>query len=559
VAESTLLPALDALRTAAGRGVTFLDARGRPRRVAYPDLWSTALRFAGGLRGRGIAPGEPVGLVLADPEETIVAVLGAMAAGCPPVPIYPPADLGGVPATIEYLRHVASCSRASRFVSMRLLTPFLAAAGWEAYRFVSMLDGPPAQPERPSPGDIALLQFTSGSTAAPKGVIVTHGGLFANIAAIRAASRMDGDSVVVTWLPVYHDMGLIGTVLNAVAHANELVVMAPLQFVRSPRLWLEAMSSARGTHTAAPNFAYGLCVRRVPDVAGLDLSSMRTFICGAEPIVPETLERFAEHFAPARLDARALTPAYGLAEATLAVTFTPHLRGLRCDEGVEPRVPSCGPPLVGVELRIADAAGAALPERAVGEVQVRGPTVTPGYVHDAAATRAALTAEGWLRTGDLGYLHGGELFLCGRSKDVVIVRGRNYYAHDLEACAGEVAGVRRGGVVAFAAVGADRERIVLVAESRTPEHADRIARDVRAALHGALRLVPDDVRVVPPGTIPKTSSGKLKRAATRERYQRGTLTSRGALGAWGAWLRAGLDQIGQIGRIRPGTPPPGSS
>jgi len=464
--------------------------------------------------------------------------------------------VNALPNTLDYLGDVARVSGARHVVATAALLPFLATSQLRTHRFASLVDGPVVQPVMPEPGDTALLQFTSGSTAAPKGVIVTHGGLASNIAMIRSASRMGSDSVVVTWLPVYHDMGLVGTVLNAMSHANELVVMAPIAFVRSPRLWLETISQARGTHTAAPNFAYGLCTRRVPETTGLDLSSVRTFICGAEPIVPETLERFTAHFAPAGLDPRAITPAYGLAEATLAVTFTPHLRGLRCDEDVEPRVVSCGVPLDGIDLRIADAAGERLGERSVGEVQLRGPTVTPGYVRNPEATRAARTPDGWLRTGDLGYVSGGELYLCGRNKDVLIVHGRNFYAHDLEACVGEVPGVRRGNVVAVSSVGPDRECVVIVAESRTPEEGPRITRDVRSALHQAFRLVPDDVRVVPPGTIPKTSSGKLKRAATRELYEGGTLAARrGALETWGAVVRAGLD----MARLRPRTPPPRSS
>jgi acyl-CoA synthetase (AMP-forming)/AMP-acid ligase II len=555
--SATLIPAFAALDRAAERAVTFLDSRGAPRSITHAEVWELARRFAGGLREAGLGPGDPVLLVLGDPQEAIVATLGSMAAGCPPVPVYPPAHLGGVPAALDHIRHVARRARARHAVAMPILLPFLAPARLAAHRFARLIDAAPADPERPAPADTAFLQFTSGSTAAPKGVVVTHGGLAANIAMIRRASHMDDDSVVTTWLPVYHDMGLIGTVLNALASANDLVVMPPLSFVRSPRLWLEAITRARGTHTAAPNFAYGLCARRVPDVSGLDLSSMRTFICGAEPIVPETLERFADAFAPAGLDRAALAPAYGLAEATLAVTFTPHLRGLRCDESAERRVPSCGAPLEGLEVRIAGGAIESPPARGVGEVEVRGPTVTPGYIHDADATRDAIGPDGWLRTGDVGYLHDGELHLCGRIKDVLIVHGRNVYAHDVEATAAEVPGVRRGGVAAFCTAGADRERVVVVAESRTPEDETRIARDVRSALHRTLRLVPDEIRIVAPGTIPKTSSGKLKRAATRDLYERRALgVTRGPLGTWGAVLRAGLDQLT---RRRDHTPPPGAA
>ena len=295
---------------------------------------------------------------------------------------------------------------------------------------------------------------------------------------IRTASRMDEQSAVVTWLPVYHDMGLIGTVLNAITLQIELAVMSPRTFLRDPRLWLTAIGTHRGTHTAAPNFAYGLCRKRIADPSGLDLSSMRVFICGAEPIVPETLETFAAHFAPTGLDPAALVPAYGLAEATLAVSFTPYGTGLHTEEvdatalqaehaareGLPGlgrlRIPSSGVAMPGLEVAVRDPdSGESLADRRVGEVVVRGPSVTPGYIHDAEATRASRTADGWLRTGDLGYLSAGHLFLCGRIKDVIIVRGRNMHAHDIEALASKMPDVRTGNVVAFGAPGpAERRR-----------------------------------------------------------------------------------------------------
>ena len=361
---------------------------------------------------------------------------------------------------------------------------------------------------------------------------------------IRTASRMDEQSVVVTWLPVYHDMGLIGTVLNAITLQIELAVMSPRTFLRDPRLWLAAIGTHRGTHTAAPNFAYGLCKKRIADPSGLDLSSMRVFICGAEPIVPETLETFAAHFAPTGLEPTALVPAYGLAEATLAVSFTPYATGLHTDEvdaaalqaervAREPlpglarlRVPSSGVAMPGLEVGVRDPdSGETLADRQVGEVVVRGPSVTPGYIHDAEATRASRTADGWLRTGDLGYLSAGRLFLCGRIKDVIIVRGRNVHAHDIEALASKMPEVRTGNVVAFGAPGSDgaEARVVVVAEARQPDDSGEIARAVRGHVHEALGVVVDEVVVVPPGTLPKTSSGKLRRVETRARWTAGTL------------------------------------
>jgi fatty-acyl-CoA synthase len=383
---------------------------------------------------------------------------------------------------------------------------------------------------------------------------------------IRTASQMDDRSCVVTWLPVYHDMGLIGTCLNAITMSIPLVVLSPRTFLRTPELWLQAISQHRGTHTAAPNFAYGLCVKRVgrDRVVDLDLSSMVTFICGAEPVIARTMERFVEHFAPARLDPGAMAPAYGLAEATLAVTFTPHLRGLSCDtvdaqrlsrdrvadvpssEGSDMRVPSCGRAMPGLSVRVGDSMGRPLPERHVGEVQVLGPSVTPGYINDPEATRQARTPDGWLRTGDLGYMADGELHPCGRQKDVIIIHGRNYHAHDLEAIASELPDVRTGNVVAFGVPGrGDSEELVLVAESRSTTDLERIAREIRGRIAEALMVTPQDVRVVPPGTLPKTSSGKLKRAETKALYIDGRLGQNrpGYLAAWQAAFRSGFARL----------------
>jgi fatty-acyl-CoA synthase len=563
---------LGEVRKIQSRGVTFLDGKGRKKTLSYAELWDASTRFAGGLRERGMEPGESLLLALPEPEEALIAILGSMIAGCPPAPIYPPMGFLGVPAFLRYLEHVGRRADARHVVAGSQITPLLGAVPRDVPRvrgvdkFSALLGGKAlSEPAPLTPESTAFLQFTSGSTASPKGVQVTHGNLTANLAMIRLASRMDDRSCVVTWLPVYHDMGLIGTCLNAITMGIPLVVISPRTFLRDPWLWLSAISEHRGTHTAAPNFAYGLCVKRIPTerTRELDLSSMLTFICGAEPVLPKTMERFVEHYAPARLAPGAMAPAYGLAEATLAVTFTPHLRGLACDVvdaaglsrdrvasavdgGGEMRVPSCGVPMPGVEVRVGDPEGNPLPERHVGEVQIRGPSVTPGYIHDPEATRASRTPDGWLRTGDLGYLAGGELFPCGRQKDVIIIHGRNYHAHDLEAIASELAEVRTGNVVAFGVPGrGESEELVLVAESRAADDSERIAREIRGRISEALMVTPRDVQVVPPGTLPKTSSGKLKRAETKTLYIEGRLGSDkpGYFAAWGAALRSGLARI----------------
>lgn len=568
----TLTEDLLAVRRIEHRGVTFLDPKGRPKYLSYGDLWDAAARFAGGLRERGLVPGDSLVVAFPEPEEALVGILGSILAGCPPAPIYPPMGFLGVPAFLRYLEHIARRARARWIVAGSQITPLLGAVPRDVPtiegvdKFAAVMSGSPIErAAEATPDTVAFLQFTSGSTASPKGVQVTHGNLTANLEMIRAASRMDDDSCVVTWLPVYHDMGLIGTCLNAITMGIPLVVLSPRTFLRDPGLWLSAISEHRGTHTAAPNFAYGLCVKRIPAerARALDLRSMMTFICGAEPVIAKTMERFVEHFAVAGLDPSAMAPAYGLAEATLAVTFTPHLRGLACDVvdaeslsrdriarppqgGGEMRVPSCGLAMPGLEVRIGDEQGRPLPERHVGEVQVRGPSVTPGYINDPEATRAARTPDGWLRTGDLGYLAGGELHPCGRQKDVIIIHGRKFHAHDLEALASELPEVRTGNVVAFGIPGrGESEELIVVAESRHVDDSERVAREIRGRIAEALMLTPQDVRVVPPGTLPKTSSGKLKRAETRTLYIEGRLGKGrpGYFAAWQAALRSGLARL----------------
>lgn len=570
--RTTLVEDFQRLRNIRDRGITFLEGKGKSRFRSYADVYEAASRFARGLRDRGLQPGDSLLLALPEPDEALIAIIGSMLAGNPPAPIYPPIGFLGVPAFLRYLEHVARRANAKWVVAGSQITPLLGAVPkdvpavggvdkWQSLISGATLDAP----VRATPDMTAFLQFTSGSTASPKGVQVTHGNLTSNLAMIRYASRMDENSCVVSWLPVYHDMGLIGTCLNAITMGIPLVVLSPRTFLREPGLWLSAISEHKGTHTAAPNFAYGLCVKRLPEerVKSLDLSSMRTFICGAEPVVPKTMERFIEHFASANLHAGAMAPAYGLAEATLAVTFTPYARGMTVDE-VDPaklavdriaglpngsgtqRVPSCGVAMPGLAVRIADENGRVLPERYVGEVQVRGPSVTPGYIHDPEATARARTPDGWLRTGDLGYLADGELHPCGREKDVIIIHGRNYHAHDLEAIASELPEVRTGNVVAFGVPGrGEGEELVLVAESKTVDDVDRIAKEIRGRIAEAMRLTPGDVRVVPPGTLPKTSSGKLKRSETKTLYIAGQLGQNQPtyLAAWKSALRSGIARI----------------
>jgi len=566
VDTTPILEKLRELREEKALGVRFLNEKGAAR-ITYAELIDRSRIFAASLQGRGVRPGEPVILVLTIPENAIVAILGCMIAGCPPTPVYPPASLQAVPNFQNFLKHVIQKSGAGFLVAdaqpYRLLGFSLVSSRLKGIERFDRMFGAERLDFGTHNEAIAFLQFTSGSTALPKGVIVTHEGLAANLWMIRTCVHMNSRSCVVTWLPVYHDMGLIGTVLNAITLSCELVVLSPLVFLKRPRIWLQAISDFRGTHTAAPNFAYGLCVKRVPDVSGLDLSSMTTFICGAEPVLPSSMEKFANHYETAKLDPCSLVPAYGLAEATLAVTFNPYLRGLITDEvdvdllskgkavhaqnaAHRVKLASCGVPMPGLSLRIADETGRSKSEREVGEIQLQGPTITPGYIQDEDATHESRTADGWFRTGDLGYLANGELYVCGRIKDVIIIRGKNYYAHDIESIASEVKGVRVGNVVAFGIQKEAGESLIIVAESRE-EGTEGISRGIRVRVTERTGISADDVVIVAAGTLPKTSSGKLKRIETRRLYEEGKL-EKGKLQELQSALQSGFSYIkGRLG------------
>jgi fatty-acyl-CoA synthase len=562
------------------KGVRFADATG-VKHYSYAELMKQARLVANGLRKQGVRPGDAVILVMTNPQAAILTILGCMMLGCPPTPVYPPLNLKAVPGFVRFIKHVANRSTATMIIAEGQPYAFLGSIPnqtktvRDVLKFETLIrdgnDDEFSDPENP----VAFLQFTSGSTSDPKGVLVSHRGLASNLWMIRQASHMSESSCVVTWLPVYHDMGLIGTVLNAITLPCDLVVLPPILFLRKPRLWLELITEHRGTHTAAPNFAFGICARRIPDVSGLNLSSMTTFICGAEPVLPATIERFVEHFQPAGLHPGALVPAYGLAEATLAVTFTPFLRGLKSDtvdlislsesrfakpsneqDGHTVSIASCGEPMPGLSVRVATDEGVPLADREVGEIQVSGSSVTPGYIGDEKATRDSKTSDGWLKTGDLGYVVNGELYICGRSKDLIIIRGKNFHAHDVESIASEVPGIRTGNVVAFSSARQSGEELVVIAETRKGNDPELLKRNVRKHVSEALGITPDEVILVPAGTLPKTSSGKLKRRETKNLFETDKLHSRPGVAA--AYLEAMKSGLGFLLRgLKPAKPDAG--
>jgi fatty-acyl-CoA synthase len=464
--------------------------------------------------------------------------------------------LGSIEEFVEQTRSRIANADAALVVVDRDLAPFLepvpAGAGEDAtvllldelftegaHAGAAAWERPPDDPER-----LAILQFTSGSTAAPKGVILPDRCLGANLDAIVAGAQITSADRAVSWLPLYHDMGLIGLLMAPMLHGFELVLGAPQDFLARPACWLEWISEYRGTITAGPNFSYALAARALRRAGSLDLSSWRLALNGAETVDPNAVESFCAAAAPFGFDARAAYPVFGMAEATLAVTFPAVGDGMAVDavdrytlehdrRAVAPavdaaptsvrRLAKLGRPLDGFELRIVDpATGAVRAERVVGELELRGPSVTPGYYRNPEAT-AATFDDGWLRTGDLAYLVDGELVVCGRQKDVIIVGGRNVFPEDVERAAASVEGVRVGNVIAF---GSDRKRgreaIVVVAETKTDDlHAvhDSVVTKVR----DAVGVPPVEVVLVRPGSLPKTSSGKLQRSLCRDRYHENEL------------------------------------
>jgi 1-acyl-sn-glycerol-3-phosphate acyltransferase len=396
----------------------------------------------------------------------------------------------------------------------------------------------------------ALIQYTSGSTGAPKGVLLTQGNLLANVDAVAAGLRAQPTDVGVSWLPLYHDMGLIGTWLFCMHNALPLDLQSPLSFLARPERWLWAIHERQATLTAAPNFAYELCASRVPERAleGLDLSSWRCALNGAEPVSPETLERFTRRFARYGFRPDAMLPVYGLAECSVGLCFPPPGRAPRISRVdrarfesqrvAEPssaadalRFVSVGTPLPEHEVRIVDEDGLDLPAGHVGRLAFRGPSMTSGYFRREDATAAITLPGGWLDSGDLAFELEGEVHIAGRVKDLIIKAGRNLVPQEIEELAAEVPGVRRGCVVAFGVADAasGTERLVVVAETRATAGAERdaIAAAVTERLSEALGLPPDTVAMAPPGAVLKTSSGKVRRAETRQLFLDGAL-GRGA-------------------------------
>ena len=542
---------------AAGRlpegGLRFVDRAEKATWFGWGEVRERALAVCGGLRSLGVAPGDRVALIFPTCIEFFEGFFGALLAGAVPVPLYPPVRLGRMG---EYLHRTARMIERSgaRLVLAdsrvrRILGEAIAAARPAlGCRTIGDLPGAAVEPVKVDPADLGLVQFSSGTTVDPKPVALSHRAIAAQVEILNGFWRDTGElrHSCVSWLPLYHDMGLIGCVFPALARDATLTLLGPELFVARPGLWLRALSRYRATISPAPNFAYSLCVTRVSDaeMEGMDLSAWRTALNGAESVAPSVLRAFRDRFARWGFRAEAMTPVYGLSEAALAVTFSDldaPFRSGRFDRDALSRdrvaredpagreIVSVGRPVPGFELRIVDEDGRDLPEGSVGRVWIQGPSLMEGYLGDPEATARSLR-DGWLDTGDLGFLRDGELYLTGRAKDVVILNGRNYAPEEIERSVEGVPGVRAGCVVAASwlpeeGTGEILALFVEASRAATPAEREALPEASREAVLGSTSLSPDRVVVLEPGTLPRTSSGKLRRGETLRLYLAGELAA----------------------------------
>jgi acyl-CoA synthetase (AMP-forming)/AMP-acid ligase II len=506
---------------------------------SYGELDVQARRMAAALRRRGARPGDRVLLIMPTSLELVAAFFGCLYAGAIAVPVNPPRSA----SRLGPLARVAENSGAAFAIVARALAPLIepfAPGRVLVAEDEHALDSEP--PADAGPETIAFLQYTSGSTSDPKGVVVSHGNVLHNQAMITASFGHDESMRTVSWLPLYHDMGLIGMLLNPLFIGGSVWFMDPLAFAQRPVRWLQAISKVRATSSGGPNFAFDLCCERISDAErdALDLSSWNVAFCGAEPIRGATLERFASTFASCGFRREAFLPCYGLAEATLFVTGRASGQGpsylavsaealergevAPARDSDERKLVSCGRTWSDLEVSIVDPE-TKLPAAAgrVGEIWVSGKSVTRGYWNHAEATAETFGAH--LRTGDLGFMHDGEVYVTGRSKDLLIVDGRNHYPQDIELTAQDShprLAARTGAAFVVA------EDLVIVHECDVVSHEQEaeIAQAVRSAVSAHHDLHAHTIVLVASGTIPRTSSGKVRRAACRDQFEAGTLRIR---------------------------------
>ena len=543
------LHAVLAAAAASDGGIVFVDSHEHETTLSYRDLYARARRVASALGDLGVAAGDRVGIAAPTSIDFMDAFFGVVLAGGVAAPLCSAPRFrrdGGYARGIA--RQLASVGArlclADARTAVALDTADLLTRDIRVSTPHDLLQRSRGEAELAvSPETLALIQFSSGSTSAPKGVALSHHALVMQTAMLDAIFREPDavDHVMVSWLPLYHDMGLVGTLLLPLLMRIPTVLLTPEAFITRPVTWLRAISRHRGTITTAPNFAYDLCLQRITDPAAADirLDTLRRALNGAEPVSATVMERFHERFSACGLRAGVLRPVYGLAEATLAVTHPVVPRDpvrilsidaetLARDARVVPgarRLVSVGQPMPGVRIQIRDPRGRTLADGEAGRIFVSSPSLMHGYFGDPVATSQVLSS-GWLDTGDIGFVDAGELFIAGRAKDVVIIRGANHPPQDFEECLDACDGIRRGRVVAagFVPAGHEAEELLILAERSSP-HADDgpVTQRIRAEILERIGIRAHTIALLPKGTLPLTTSGKLRRREAVQRFLRGEI------------------------------------
>ena len=537
------------------RGMNFHDARGRlVRAYSFAELRDDALAHAQRFMKLGLGKGDRLALVAETGPEFAACFFGAIYAGVWPVPLPLPTSFGGRDAYVDQLVVMLSSSDPAFFLFPPELTEFataaaaqrgIAARGWDSLGDIERSAG---QLPVAATDDIGYLQYSSGSTRFPHGVAVTHRALLDNLAAHAIGVQVQDSDRCISWLPWYHDMGLVGCMLSPVANQLSVDYLKTEDFARRPLAWLDLISRNPGTTLSySPTFGYDICSRRMSSQTRaadrFDLSRWRIAGNGADMIRPDVMQAFVDSFADAGFKATSFCPSYGLAEATLAVSIMPPGEGIRLElveeselSGVgtpaqeRPRryraIVNCGKPVEGMEVEIRGADGDWLDERSIGKLFARGTSIMTGYFRDEESTRACLSDDGWLDTGDMGYLSGGYIFIVGRAKDMIIINGRNHWPQDIEWAVEQLPGFKSGDIAAFAITGPSGEEtpaVLVHCRVSDPGERGRLRDDIKERVRAITGISPV-VELIPPRSLPRTSSGKLSRTKARNLYLSGEIT-----------------------------------